>query len=1350
MTLVELRAYPGLTVETLEPLKGETVSAFLRRSKWGHYVRGIGWQFTLPTICIFNGKPLLRRHWSRKKIKPKDEVHFLNRPLGGGGGSGQSGSKQVMGIVAMIAIAALAFWAGPALGTLMGLGSFGSSLISAAIGIGGSMLISSIMAPKAGGQPKQDDDGGIANLSVSGNQIKPQATRPSWYGRLKRLPDFAATPWSEYRGNEQYLNVLLSLGEGKHVVHQILNDDTLLWDEVTGFTNSFQAVELEFYDADEEITLFPSNVVSASEVSGNEISTDYSGPFIVNAAGTDINKIAVDVMFPQGLMRTDPETGQRFTSSAEIQAEYREVDDAGVPVGGGGWTVLFNRTYEKRNSNPLRFSEVVTVPAARYEVRVRRFGSGDNGPNEFNQATWIGLRGYVVGDASIPVQTIAMRMRSSGQLTDNSARRFGIISTRILPVWNGTTFVEEPTRNPFYAALDIATNTDYGAGRPIGKIDLDTLVSMADDADTRGDNFDYDFTSPMPASDAIDVALRVSRTRHFWAGDTMSFVRDENRPTTDMVISDMEVVRDSTKIEWLLSDADSADSVILEYVDEDTWKPAEIQYPPNSLEFTAQNPSRIQIDGIVNRDHGFRETAFWYRQHLFRRTNINFNTEYDGRRLTFGSRIRFQSSLPTGWGQSGEILDRTGNTLTLSPAPEWDSGEDHFILVRDKRGREWGPVLVTEGADPDLAILDTTDLALVEGQQGPLNDALDRAEGSNPPSFDFSVGENTSRVCIVLNGNPSGDNQISLSLVMDDDRVHDTPDDDPPLIPSPQFPQDQIAPIVLMLSANFRQGQLEPILDASWWPSSNATHYIAEISYDFEDAYEDKNWIPIYQGSQPNFSAVVDRANLTLRVAAVGARHGPFAVVEAEVPTLTLGGNVVGLDSLIGGLKDYVANRLQERENEFEKFRQQIGWVVANQEAFNATDKMVLTDLLKVEQGDRIASISEVREVAISATEAIATLETTVTAEVGLLNASISEVSEAFEAFAGPGGTFATYQTSVSSQFSTTNDNVSAITSSFNTFAGPGGTFATYQNSVTSQFNGVNASITTLQGTVTGLDGALAAAYTVKLDVNGYATGFEIYGGSDINTFTIITDYFRIAKPGTTGGTAKAVFEIATVGGVASIALRGDIFADGTITAAKIQAGAITAAKLNADVFTAVNANITNLTAANINSFYAIYNNLGFNAAQYTAQNNRFFDRNQGGQNITFVFGPVLSKSFVAPSTGLRIEATAAAKALPSRTANNGNRISARLEILQNGTVIRQWNFGAGAMSNRDVLATMDASINKFVLVTSGATIVMRMYLIVELKTLTNNTNQTIEARTDVTAGAGELVMLALFPNGVT
>jgi Putative phage tail protein len=424
------------------------------------------------------------------------------------------------------------------------------------------------------------------------------------------------------------------------------------------------------------------------------------------------------------------------------------------------------------SASPIRDSRKVDVAPGRYAVRFRRDDAAFTTDQGTNAVLWAGLRAFLKGNnAFADVSTVAIRLLAS-QSTQGSYK-FGVLATRKLPVWNASAFVTQATRNPGWAFLDAVVNAQYGSGLPISKADFNAIVSFAAGCDGRGDTFDYRVETAIAVPDAFDKILGPARSKHFWLGDTVSVVRDEWRDIPTMLLTDREVVRDSTQVNWTMLGEEDPDAVIVEYVDEDTWLPAQVQYPPNGDTFTAVNPETKRIDGIVQGDQAFRECAFLYLQSIYRREKVQIGVEYEGRAITLGSVIRLQSELPMAYGYGGAVTGRAGDTLTLNPAPTRDTGP-FYIRLRMPNGKSFGPVLTARGTNNSLAVLDADGLAAAESAQSTtLSAVLAREDGGEYPSFELGTGVSQSRLCLVLNGAPSGE-LFTLELVADDERVHAT------------------------------------------------------------------------------------------------------------------------------------------------------------------------------------------------------------------------------------------------------------------------------------------------------------------------------------------------------------------------------------------------------------------------------------------------------------------------------------------------------------------------------------------------------------------------------------------------
>jgi hypothetical protein len=138
--------------------------------------------------------------------------------------------------------------------------------------------------------------------------------------------------------------------------------------------------------------------------------------------------------------------------------------------------------------------------------------------------------------------------------------------------------------------------------------------------------------------------------------------------------------------------------------------------------------------------------------------------------------------------------------------------------------------------------------------------------------------------------------------------------------------------------------------------------------------------------------------------------------------------------------------------------------------------------------------------------------------------------------------------------------------------------FASYQLTVSASIDSVHSSVTTNATAIAELNGFAAAEYAVTLDVNGYASGFNLLnGGPGFSTFTIVADKFQIQLPGYNGSAPYAFFTTGTVNGTPSVGINGNMYLDGTLFARSIVAGDITSVQIAAQTITSASGVIGNL-----------------------------------------------------------------------------------------------------------------------------------------------------------------------------
>lgn len=276
-----------------------------------------------PFICLVNGKPLLRKNngWERT-VKDGEVVAFITLPQGGGGGSNPL--KIILAITIAIAAPYLAGQLAPTLGLMTDLGI---NALAAGIGFAGNALVNALVRDPAPSLSNRSISSIQAasptyNISGQGNQARIGQSIPVMYGRNMIYMDFAAQPYTEYSGNEQFLYQLFVIGQGEYDVEQLRLEDTVIENDVIqdgqihAATGAFEEIEYQIC-FNQNITLFPQNVSNSVEVAGQE-SNSVSGTYSQTATTITVTKTS------HGYLATEP-VYLNFTSGTATSGFYNVV-----------------------------------------------------------------------------------------------------------------------------------------------------------------------------------------------------------------------------------------------------------------------------------------------------------------------------------------------------------------------------------------------------------------------------------------------------------------------------------------------------------------------------------------------------------------------------------------------------------------------------------------------------------------------------------------------------------------------------------------------------------------------------------------------------------------------------------------------------------------------------------------------------------------------------------------------------------------------------------------------------------------------------------------------------------------
>lgn len=850
---------PLSTIESIHNVVGKSLQKLYDDSPQLHNV---------PTVCIVNGQPVLRKDWDMI-ITTDHTVTFAVMPQGGGGGA-----KQILGAVMMIAVAVIAPYIAPAIGSAMGVTStIGISMITAGVVAVGGLLVSALFRPATPSlnapSQKGNDTSATYSLAAQGNSARLFDPIPKLYGEHIIWPDFASQPWSDYEDNDQYLYQLFCAGLGKYDIQTIRIEDTVLWTKDSGMSGNFEDVELQIVEPGEQITLFPSAVLSSIEVGSQELTEQdvWVGPYIVNASGTRVHKLSVDFVLPRGIYYAN-NSGGLSTHSVSVGVEYREIDDAGASV--GSWEVFGDYTYSAATGTAQRRTESIDVPEGRYEVRVKRTSSYTTNTRYANVIQWSALRGFVPDDSIFEnVTLVAVKMRATNQLTNESSRKFNFIQRALIPVWDGTDWNVEYTQNPVWAFLDVAMNQTYGAEMPQSQIDMPTFAALASAADARGDQFNGVFDTKTGMWDAMISILQVMRTQPLRVGATLTAFRDEAASIKRGVFTPANIIPQTFEVTHILYDEDTPDSVIVEYFDRRYWAEREVlcQMPGS----TAQDPARISMFGITDRTHAWREGITMAAGNQYRRIFADWQTEFEGQLLLRGDAVMATTEF-TQWGKSALVTgwDDVGLVLTLSEPIE---AADQ-VLLSNKNGVAWGPVTVNNiMSDGYQIILDQASY-----------DATVVSMGAIPVDNPIDYDRDPTRACVgtltsfakpfkIIQSELDDEGKVQLAAVIDDPRVYEADQGTPPDEVDPYGPGVIPAtPIMRNLIVNQDPTSTSnPVqLNASWDTASGASLYILQVSSD------GLSWKTVYSGTETSCTFSEPAGLIYIRGAAVGSFQGPW------------------------------------------------------------------------------------------------------------------------------------------------------------------------------------------------------------------------------------------------------------------------------------------------------------------------------------------------------------------------------------------------------------------------------------------------------------------------------------------
>ena len=304
---------------------------------------------TAPGVRAFIDDRLVPRHeWETARPAAGQLVTIKVTPTGGD----DSGGKDFLRIIATIAVIAISIYAPYAAGLTTVLESGATVLstsgvaLSFAISTVGMLAINALIPPQ---MPKTDAASGsstgpdIYSIRGTRNTVDPWGVCNKIYGRHKVYPKYAALPYTEMLGDEQYLRCLFDIGQ----IPLHTEFDTIKIGETD--INSFTGVQIQFYQSNTQIDNvlnFNAGAIYPFQVKEENLSIEleYDTPNI-RTTSEDVEEIQVELTFPQGLYTWNRNDGNRYAAGVNFDIDY-------APTGTTNWVNIGNEQIIRFYGNP--------------------------------------------------------------------------------------------------------------------------------------------------------------------------------------------------------------------------------------------------------------------------------------------------------------------------------------------------------------------------------------------------------------------------------------------------------------------------------------------------------------------------------------------------------------------------------------------------------------------------------------------------------------------------------------------------------------------------------------------------------------------------------------------------------------------------------------------------------------------------------------------------------------------------------------------------------------------------------------------------------------------------------------
>lgn len=593
------------------------------------------------------------------RVRPKQGslVAVIPRPQGGG-----NSWLRIVGMIAIVALAVVTtYLTAGALAPVWGatLAAAAGAAAGAVVSTVGMLALNALVPPAVEEMKKaaQGDTQQSYRIEGGSNESRPFGVIPKLYGRRRVYPFYAAKPYGELRGDDQYYRFLFTLGYGPNTLSDFRIGTTPL--------SSYTDWQLDWragWQDDAPIGLFTTTADEESvQVQMQQ------GDVVVRTSPENSDEIVVELYF-QYCFATSKSTGD--VSNAQVQIRIER-----APAGTSAWVNLGEPLVNEKRQTPFSRAWNFANPyRGKFDVRVTCLRKSSGKLDHRNDFSFSILRSFThTAPVTEKGQTlIALVIKASDQIS-GTIDKFNCIASSFLADYDGASnsWIWRESANPAAVIRDIWTGT--ANARPMdlsARVDLPSLQAMANLAAAYNLRFHGFIDAETSVGALVDEVAKVGRGMRSIVDGKWSVALDDPNDAP-VWLATPRVTTSYSSSRALLEQPHGYRAKFTNEAKD--WASDELVIYSDG--YDASNATRIEdleFPYVTDPDRVYRDGRYMLAQALLRSETHILGLDWESLRLVRGDRFLFaHDSIKVGSG-SGRVKSVTRNAAGACVSLELD------------------------------------------------------------------------------------------------------------------------------------------------------------------------------------------------------------------------------------------------------------------------------------------------------------------------------------------------------------------------------------------------------------------------------------------------------------------------------------------------------------------------------------------------------------------------------------------------------------------------------------------------------------------------------------------------------